>query len=158
MNDRTGTDAETQIRKWLDRPQDGYSTDRLYAQMSGYYQVSRNPADFKVFKSPNEYYIESKETEKDRFDFSMISDSQHDKLLEKSKIAHVYGLVIVLFTYYKRAFCFHIEDIKALEDQGIKSLNILKIAKWTIPYKEIRTIPNNRKKMLDYEGEIEEYI
>jgi len=39
----------------------------------------------------------------------------------------------------------------------IKSLNIKKITKWPIPYKEIRTIPNNRKEFLDYEGEIEEY-
>lgn len=104
------------------------------------------------------YYIESKATWEDRFDFSMITETQHDGLLEKSEIDHVHGWVVVLFASYKRAFVIDIRDIKYLEDKGKKSLNIKKIDKWEIPYKEIRTIPNNRKQLLDYEGEIEEYI
>ena len=40
---------------------------------------------------------------------------------------------------------------------SIKSININKIDKWTIPYKELKTVPS-RKKLLDYTGEIEEYI
>ena len=96
----------------------------------------------------------------------------------KSQIKGSYGFVIVLFQSYKRAFIFNIQDIAELIDNDaplleldkrlnksetlsqlkIKSLNIKKIDKWTIPYKEIRTIPNNRKEFLDYEGEIEEYI
>ena len=39
----------------------------------------------------------------------------------------------------------------------VKSINIKKIDKWSIPYKEIRTVPS-RKEFLDYEGEVEEYI
>ena len=46
----------------------------------------------------------------------------------------------------------------ALEASGHKSLNIKKIDKWTIPYKEIRTVPNNRKQLLDYIGDLEELI
>ena len=104
------------------------------------------------------YYIESKATWEDRFDFSMLTEKQHDGLLEKSKIQNVYGLVIVLFATYKRAFVIDIREIKKLEDEGKKSININKIDKWQINYTEIRTIPNNRKLLLDYEGEIEEYI
>ena len=104
------------------------------------------------------YYIESKCTEADRFDFSMLTETQHDGLLEKSQIAYTYGWVIVLFATYKRAFVIDIREIKRLEDEGKKSINIKKIDKWPIQYKEIRCIPNNRKLLLDYEGEIEEYI
>ena len=103
------------------------------------------------------YYIESKETEADRFDFDMIQPHQHDGLLEKSRINGCYGLVIVLFTTYKRAFVLKIQDIAELENQGKKSLNIKKIDKWTIPYKEIQTIPS-RKAMLDYTGELEDLV
>lgn len=88
----------------------------------------------------------------------MLTETQHDGLLEKSEIAHVYGWVIVLFASYKRAFVIDIREIKRLEDEGKKSVNIKKIDKWPIKYKEIRTIPNNRKQLLDYEGHIEEYI
>lgn len=158
MNDNLGKEAEKKIKEWLDRPDDGYSFDRLFDQMNGYYG-SKNICDFTCYRSPNFYYIESKATWADRFDFSMISDNQHDKLLEKSKIKGVYALVVVLFASYKRAFVFHIEDIDMLMQNDIKSLNIKKIDKWPeyFKYKEIQTISNNRKKHLDYTGEIEEY-
>lgn len=159
MNDNLGKEAEHKIKEWLDRPENGYSFDRLFDQMNGYYG-SKNICDFTCYRSPNFYYIESKATWADRFDFSMISDNQHDKLLEKSKIKGVYAIVIVLFASYKRAFVFHIEDIDMLMQNGIKSLNIKKIDKWPeyFKYNEIQTIPNNRKKHLDYTGEIEEYV
>ena len=104
------------------------------------------------------YYIESKATWEDRFSFNMLTETQHKGLMDKTKISNVFGLVIVLFASSKRAFVFHIENIDMLEKQGIKSLNIKKIDKWPIPYKEIKTIPNSRKKHLDYTGELEEYI
>ena len=157
MNDGLGKKAEQKIKEWLDRPEDGYSFDRFYDQMTGYYMTSRNICDFVCYKYPNIYYIESKATAKDRFDFTMIQDHQKSGLFEKSKINGCYGWVIVLFSSYKRAFILNIQDILELESQGIKSLNIKKIDKWTIPYKEIRTIPNNRKQLLDYTGELEEY-
>ena len=158
MSDSTiGKKAEDKIAEWLDRPESAYSFDRIPDQMSGFYGSS-NICDFACFKSPNMYYIESKATWEDRFDFSMLTEKQHDGLLEKSKIQNVYGLVIVLFATYKRAFVIDIREIKKLEDEGKKSINIKKIDKWQINYTEIRTIPNNRKLLLDYEGEIEEYI
>lgn len=157
MNDGLGKEAERKIREWLDKPEDGYSFDRIPDQMSGLYG-SKNICDFICFKSPYMYYIESKATWKDRFDFNMLTESQHNGLMDKSKISDVFGVVIVLFASYKRAFVFRIEDIDMLEKQGIKSLNINKLDKWFIPYKELRTIPNNRKKHLDYVGNIEKYI
>ena len=99
------------------------------------------------------YYLESKATWQDRFDFSMLSEYQHDEMLKKSKIEGVSAYVIVLFASYKRAFLIDIRDIKELEDSGTKSLNIKKLDKWAIPYKEIRTVPNNRKTYLDYAKE-----
>lgn len=156
-NDGLGKEAEQKIREWLDRPEDGYSFDRIPDQLSGFYG-SKNICDFVCFKSPYMYYIESKATWEDRFSFSMLTETQHNGLIGKSKISNVFGLVIVLFASYKRAFVFRIEDIDTVEKQGVKSLNIKKIDKWSIPYKEIRTIPNSRKKHLDYTGELEEYI
>lgn len=157
-DDTLGKKAEEKVWNWLDRKENGYSFDRLYDQMTGYYMVSRNPCDFICYKYPYMYYIESKATHEDRFEFNMITDTQYEKLLEKSKIKGCYGLVVVLFAYQKRAFMLHIEDIDALQQAGKHSINITKIDKWTIPYKEIRTIPNPRKELLDYEGEIEEYV
>lgn len=152
-----GKEAEKKIREWLDRPQDGYSFDRIPDQMTGFYG-STNICDFTCFKYPEYYYIESKATYADRFDFSMITDTQFTGLLKKSKIAHCHGWVIVLFASYKRAFRLDIRDIQVLMEQGTKSVNITKVDKWAIPYKELQTIPNNRKKHLDYTGEIEDLL
>ena len=157
MSESLGKKAEGKIKEWLDRPEDGYSFDRIPDQMTGFFAVSRNTCDFICYKYPNIYYIESKETEHDRFDFNMIQPHQQDGLLAKSKIPGCYGLVIVLFTTYKRAFVLKIQDIVTLEEQGKKSINIKNIDKWAIPYKEIPTIPS-RKLMLDYTGEIESLI
>lgn len=155
---KIGKKAEAKLQEWLDRPHDGYSLDRIKDQMTGFYG-SKNICDFTLFKSPFMYYIESKSTWEDSFSFGQITETQYKGLLQKSKINHVYGLVIVLFTSYQRAFVFHIEDIdKYTQDTGKKSLNIRKIAAWTIPYHELRTVPNRRKTLLDYEGEIEEYV
>lgn len=118
---------------------------------------SKNICDFICYKYPNEYYIESKSTYEDRFDFSMISDNQLNGVSDKGKIEGVYGLLIVLFASHQRAFVFHMNDIREALGNNIKSLNIKKIQNWLIPYKEIRTIPS-RKNLLDYTGDIEEYI
>lgn len=157
-NDGLGKNAEQKLKDWLDRPEDGYSFDRLYDQLSGYYMTSRNICDFICYKYPNIYYIESKATWADRFDFSMIMQHQEEGLLKKSKIPGCYGLIVVLFATYKRAFILNIKDIDDLKKSGKKSLNIKKIDKWNIPFSEIPTIPNSRKHLLDYTGDIEELI
>ena len=147
-----GKKAEAKIREWLDRPEEGYCFDRIPDQMTGFYG-SKNICDFTLFKSPNMYYIESKATWEDRFDFNMLTQTQHDGLLAKSNISNVFGIVIVLFASYKRAFIFDIRHIAKLESEGIKSLNIKKIDKWVIPYQEIQTVPS-RKQLLDYTGDL----
>ena len=163
-----GKKAEEKIKLWLNRPDAGYSFDRIPDQMSGLYLVSRNICDFDCYKFPYMYYIESKCTYEDRFNFNQLTDTQRNGLRLKAEIPGTFGLVIVLFANYKRAFVFDLKDIADIDpdkpdnDLGktflkIKSVNIKKIDKWTIPYKEIRTIPS-RKEFLDYEGEIEEYI
>ena len=152
-----GKEAEAKIKQWLNRPEEGYSFDRLPDQMTGLLG-STNICDFICFKSPNMYYIESKSVSGDRFDFSLISWNQRKGLLEKSKIANCYGWIILLFASHKRAFRLDIRDIVKLEEEGVKSINIKKIDTWNLPYIEINTIPNNRKKLLDYTGEIEDLI
>lgn len=156
-NDGLGKKAEEKIREWLDKPELGYSFDRFYDQMTGFYRTSRNICDFVCYKYPYQYYIESKSTYEDRFNFSMLTETQHDGLLEKSKIPGVYGLVIILFATYKRAFIVDIKDIKKLEDSNKKSLNIKKINKWDIPYAEIPSTPS-RKSLLDYDGNLQTLI
>lgn len=148
-----GKEAERKIKEWLDRPEDGLCFDRIKDQMTGFLG-SKNICDFTLFKSPYMYYIESKATWEDRFDFSMLSETQHDGLLEKSAIHNVYGIVIVLFAHHQRAFVIDINEIKRLEDMGKHSLNIKKIDKWDCLYTEIETVPNNRKVYLDYAGEL----
>lgn len=150
VNDQLGKDAEKKIKEWLDRPDEGYDFQRLPDQMTGFYGSS-NICDFELYKYPNHYWIESKATWNDRFDLSMLTDTQYDGLLNKSKINGVDGIVIVLFASYQRAFWISIKEIDRLKQSGKKSLNILKIDKWDIDYHEIKTIPNNRKKLLDYD-------
>lgn len=152
-----GKQAEAKIDQWLNRPDDGYSFDRIKDQMTGYWG-SKNICDFACFRSPYLWYIESKATWEDRFDFNMITETQHDGLIDKSKIHNVFGVVIVLFVSYKRAFMIDINEIERLIQSGKKSINIKKINSWGLKYSEISTIPNNRKKMLDYTGEIEDHI
>lgn len=142
--------AEAKIREWLDRPEEGYCFDRIPDQMTGHFG-SKNICDFTLFKSPFKYYLESKATWEDRFDFSMITDYQYEKMLEKSKIDMVFSYIVVLFASYQRAFLIDIRDIEyMIEKLNQKSLNIKKIDKWPIPYKEIVTVPNSRKQLLDY--------
>lgn len=152
VTDTLGKDAEKKIKEWLDRPDEGYDFQRLPDQMTGFYGSS-NICDFVLYKYPNHYWIESKSTWHSRFDFSMLTDNQYDGLLKKSKINGVDGIVIVLFASYQRAFWISIKEIDRLKQSGKKSLNILKIDKWDIDYHEIKTIPNNRKKLLDYDKE-----
>ena len=152
-----GKKAEAKIKEWLDIPEAGYSFDRIYEQLSGFYGSS-NICDFDCYKYPYMYYIESKATYADRFDFSMLSDVQRNGLVQKDKIEGVYGLVIVLFAEYQRAFILSATDIQRCIDENItKSLNIKKIDKWPIKAAEIRTIPS-RKQLLDYEGDLYEYV
>ena len=152
-----GKKAEAKIKEWLNIPEAGYSFDRIYDQLSGFYGSS-NICDFDCYKYPYMYYIESKATYADRFDFSMLSDIQRNGLVQKDKIEGVYGLVIVLFAEYQRAFILSATDIQRCIDENItKSLNIKKIDKWPIKAAEIRTIPS-RKQLLDYEGDLYEYV
>lgn len=151
-NDGLGKKAENKIKEWLDRPEEGYCFDRLPDQMTGFYGSS-NICDFTLFKYPNYYYIESKATWEDRFDFSMISDYQYTHMLEKSKIDGVTCYVVVLYASHQKAFLLDIKDIAQAKLEGTKSLNINKIDKWSIPYLEIKTIPNSRKELLDYAKE-----
>lgn len=154
MNDLIGKKAEDKIEEWLDKPDEGISFDRIPDQMTGFYG-SKNICDFACFKSPYMWYIESKATWEDRFDFSMITDTQYKGLMNKSQIDKTFGVVMVLFASYKRAFMLDIREIDKLIKSGKKSINIKKIAKWPDTlYIEVPTIPNNRKQLLDYQGNI----
>lgn len=154
-----GKKAEEKIKLWLNKPELGYSFDRIPDQMTGFYMVSRNICDFVCYKYPYMYYIESKATYEDRFDFVQLSDTQRMGLRAKSKINGCYGLVIVLFCAYKRAFIINIKDITddTLEaNLTVKSINIKKEQKWEIPHWEIETIPS-RKEFLDYTGDLPDF-
>lgn len=158
-NDGLGKAAEAKIREWLDRPDFGYSFDRIPDQLSGMYG-SKNICDFTLFKYPEYWYIESKATWDARFSFDMITSYQLENMLKKSEIPHVHSVIIILFATHKRAFIIDIREIDKLLRSGIKSININKIQKWDelFKYAEIATVPNNRKKLLDYTGEIDEYL
>ena len=157
-DDGLGKKAEERIKAWLDHPESGYSFDRFYDQMTGFYLTSRNICDFVCYKYPNQYFIESKATWKDRFDFSMISETQFEGLMNKSQIYGCFGLIIILFASYKRAFILDIKEIKYLiVNKNQKSLNIKKINSWGIHYIEIPTI-SSRKMLLDYSGDLQDLV
>ncbi len=146
-----GKKAEGKIKKWLDRPEEGYCFDRIKDQMNGFHNSS-NICDFTLFKSPYFFYIESKATYADNFPYVMITEYQYEHMLEKSGIDKVRSYVIVLFASYQRAFILDIRDIAKEIAEGRKSINIKKIDKWKIPYIEIPTLLS-RKELLDYDNE-----
>ena len=159
-----GKKAEERIKQWLNKPELGYSFDRIPDQMTGFYMVSRNICDFVCYRYPYNHYIESKATVHDRFEFSQLTDTQRNGLRLKSEIKGCFGLVIVLFVEYQRAFIFNIKDIADInpdvDDKAdnktylkVKSVNIKKVDKWEIPYWEIETIPS-RKQFLEYTGDL----
>ena len=148
MNDNLGKKAETKIKEWLDKPDIDFN--RIPDQMTGLYG-SKNICDFDLYISPNKWYIESKATWGDRFDFSMISEFQFNHMIDKSKIPGVSAVIIALFASHQRAFVFPIQEIARLMSASTKSLNIKKIDKWEIKYQELETIPS-RKQLLDYTG------
>lgn len=157
-DDGLGKKAEERIKEWLDHPESGYSFDRFYDQMTGFYLTSRNICDFVCYKYPYQYFIESKATWKDRFDFSMISETQFAGLLKKSQIDGCFGLIIVLFASYKRAFILDICGINdIIVNEGKKSLNIKRLASWPINYVEIPTI-SSRKALLEYSGDFQKLV
>lgn len=152
MSESIGKKAEGKIRQWLE-PKPDYLFYRIPDQVSGFIGTSMNPCDFFIYHYPKFFAMESKATEHDRFDFNQITDYQYEMLMKYSKIPGVTSYVAVLFVTYKRAFLLDIRDIDALIKSGTKSINIKKIDKWNIPYREIETIPS-RKQMLDYKGEL----
>lgn len=151
-----GKKAEGKVREWLDLPESGHDFNRIPDQLSGFYG-SKNICDFYMYKYPYMYYIESKASYNDNMQFSMITEYQRTEMFKRSKIFGVRSIVVFLYATYKRAFILDIRDIQhQLDDpKGVKSLNIKKITKWSVPYVEIPTTPS-RKELLDYTGDLEE--
>ena len=154
--DDVGKKAEAKLKSWLDKPEDGYSFDRIPDQMTGFYG-SKNICDFIIYKHPFQYYVESKATWQDRWDFSNLTDTQRLGLYKKSQIEAVHGLVIVLFATYQRAFILDIRDIVKSIEANKKSVNIKKLSFWDVAYVEIPTI-KSRKKLLDYTGNFQDLV
>lgn len=150
MSTLLGKAAEGKIREWLDHPENGHSLDRIPDQMTGFYG-SKNICDFVYYRYPNQYYIESKATEADRWDLSQLTDTQFNGLLSKSHIKGCFGVVIVLWASYQETYVFDIRDLAQLVRSGQKSLNIKKRLEWPIPYVKIPCVANTRKHLLDYE-------
>lgn len=88
----------------------------------------------------------------------MITDTQREGLLKKSRIPFVRGIVIVLFASCKRAFMIDIRSIVKSIESGSKSFNINRLNKSQVKMSEIETIQNSRKTFLDYKGDIEDYF
>ena len=98
-------------------------------------------------------------TWKDRFDINMISETQYNGLMEMAPIPGVAAVVIVLFASYQRAFIIDIREIDRYQkESGMKSFNIKQIDQWPFKYSEIQTIPNNRKKLLGYTGDLDDHL
>lgn len=154
--EQIGKKAEAKIKEWLNRPEEGFWLYRLPDQMNGFYGSS-NPCDFLLYRFPKMYCIESKAVSGDRFDFSMISNFQKKSMLEFSQVNGLTCYVAILFATHQKLYLIDIRDIKHLEDEGTKSLNIKKKNSWKIAYIPVETIPS-RKNMLDYDFEHAKHI
>lgn len=144
-----GKKSEAKLRQWLTQPEKGFYMMRLPDQLTGFYG-STNMCDFLLYKKPYFYPIESKATYSDRFDFSMLTETQHNDMLKASEVEGIIPYVAVLFATYKEMYLIKVTDIAELESKGKKSLNIKKIKNWDIPYIKVRTLLS-RKELLDYD-------
>ena len=100
---------------------------RLYDVMYGKKGIA-NIADFILYSYPILIYLECKATQGKRFDFSRLTDTQLNGLINKAgKIRGVYGGVIVMFYEYDQCYFLPIEFIQAKLKDGKHSVNLAEL-------------------------------
>ncbi len=89
-----GKQFEKVIQKTLEQIEDVDCT-RLYDQVSGFVEVSKNPSDFIVYKYPYRYYVECKTTHGASIPINNLT--QLNRIAEKCNKKGVFGKFIIWF-------------------------------------------------------------
>ena len=98
---------------------------RLYDTTNGYAGV-KNPADFTYYVYPYDYLIECKSVKGQRFDFSNITDNQHEQLQYYDAIFGMTSIVCIEFREVQKCYAVPYKLIKQLNEQGKKSIHYMK--------------------------------
>lgn len=144
-----GKDFEGKIRDSIEKVSNT-SIDRLPDPVGGYMGV-RNICDFYIYQFPTSFYLECKATYDNTLNFkSDITENQWNGLLEKSVIRGVVSGYAVWFIEWDTTVFVPATEMKRLQDEGKKSLNILDIQNNTVQY---IPIPGVKKIVFfDYDG------
>lgn len=95
--------------------------ERLHDQMTGYINVSRNPADFIVYRYPYQYYVDCKSIH--GASIPIANFKQQDMIKERCKTFGVKGAYIVWFVDKKITFWVDYLVIEDAINNNRKSLN-----------------------------------
>jgi len=127
-----------------------YSLDRFHDGVGGY--AVKNICDYMLYKWPNQYYFELKSYGTHLINFSAISPTQYDGLLEKSTITGVRAGVLFNYNDYNESYFIKIDRIRVMKDRGFKSIPV----ETARIYGALLPIKRQRKVTVDYD--IEKFI
>lgn len=117
-----GKQFEERFKKdWLESFPDS-SITRLYDQVSGYKEASRNICDFICYNYPNQFFIECKSHKGASIPFDKIS--QYDKMTEVVGIKGVRAGVVLWLYDKDKVFYIPISTITEMKKDGKKSVGL----------------------------------
>lgn len=111
-----------------------------------------NPADFIVYKTPHEVYVECKSHKGNTLPFSCIRETQLKGMTEKSMKPGVVAGFMIWFIDYDLTVWVSIDMIKTMMWFGYKSLNIKDLEK--IPHLVI----NGKKKRVYFDYDMAQFL
>lgn len=95
--------------------------ERLHDQVSGFVEVSKNPADFIVYKFPFEYYIECKSIHGASIPINNLV--QLDRIRERCGVYGVFGKFIIWFVDKQETYWVDHKYLLVQRMLGKKSVN-----------------------------------
>lgn len=88
---------------------------------------SKNTADFRMFSSPCSFYIECKTSEYPTLSIDRISESQREKLYDKTLVYGQGGFVVIWYVKEFLVVAYSARTIQQLYDWGVRTLSVHKI-------------------------------
>lgn len=144
-----GKDFEKEIRAALQLPD--VSLDRFPDPMAGYAGI-RNICDFGTYQYPFQCYFELKQRKGNTLNFSSdITKDQWEGLQEKAMIPGVVAGYIVWFIEHDITTFVPAQELKRLQEQGAKSLNVKDIQDNRVQH--ILVDGHKKRIMFSYDGQ-----
>jgi penicillin-binding protein-related factor A (putative recombinase) len=95
--------------------------ERLHDQMTGFVEVSKNPADFIVYKYPYMYYVECKTTHEPSIPITNLP--QLERIAERCTTPGIKGKFIIWFVTKQKTYWVDYTFVQKCVQMGCKSIN-----------------------------------